>query len=66
MGKGVGARLLDWAQRRAEENGRPHLRLDCSIENPKLCAYYERLGFSLVGCFDGQSGYRAALYERVL
>ncbi|HEX5570321.1 MAG TPA: GNAT family N-acetyltransferase [Ktedonobacterales bacterium] len=58
---GLGAALLDWAGQRVRTRGRRWLRLDCMAANPRLRAYYERLGFVYRGIGDG--GW-AALYER--
>lgn len=46
-GRGVGARLLRWAERQARERGRGLVRLDCSCDNPLLRAYYEARGYVL-------------------
>ncbi|PJJ57259.1 acetyltransferase (GNAT) family protein [Mumia flava] len=44
-GRGLGEVLLDWAARRAADDGRAFLRLDARVSNPRLIAYYARLGF---------------------
>jgi ribosomal protein S18 acetylase RimI-like enzyme len=62
-GRGLGVELLDWADGRIAARGRRYLRLDCKAENPRLRAYYERLGFEHRG--DVERGtWRASLYER--
>ena len=48
-GKGVGAALMAKAELRCAEQGRRYVRLDCSKDNTKLCAYYERHGFKSTG-----------------
>jgi GNAT superfamily N-acetyltransferase len=48
-GQGIGERLISAAAGLVRENGRRWLRLDCDAGNPKLRAYYERLGFSHAG-----------------
>ena len=45
-GQGVGLAMLRWAEAVATKRGKPLLRLDCDGENPALCAYYERAGFT--------------------
>jgi GNAT superfamily N-acetyltransferase len=44
-GRGVGARLLQWAQEFARRLGKRRLRLDTWDGNRKMRAYYERQGF---------------------
>jgi ribosomal protein S18 acetylase RimI-like enzyme len=44
-GRGLGARLLDWAEAEVVARGRAFLRLDCLAENDALRRYYEQLGF---------------------
>jgi ribosomal protein S18 acetylase RimI-like enzyme len=48
-GRGLGERLLEWAERRVAGAGRGFLRLDCRSDNSVLQAYYERLGFERRG-----------------
>lgn len=45
MKKGIGKEVLNWI----DENLNKTIRLDCVAHNPKLCAYYEKNGFSLIG-----------------
>ena len=49
---GVGAALLDFAARLCLEHGKACLRLTCSAGNPRLVAYYERVGFKRHGGAD--------------
>ncbi len=65
-GLGLGEQVLNWAQAEAAKKGRSLLRLDCSTDNPKLCAYYEKLGFVQVGTKhrEGDGVSPTALYER--
>ncbi len=51
-GQGVGRRLIDFAERRAEAAGRPCLRLDCMAGNLVLRRYYEDAGFAARGDVD--------------
>lgn len=44
----IGATLLNLATQEASSYGRNILRLTCPSGNTKLCAYYERLGFTRV------------------
>ena len=44
-GRGLGERLLDWADGQAGAAGREYLRLDCMSDNAILRTYYERFGF---------------------
>lgn len=48
-GKGIGQQILNHVQTHAQNEGCRHLRLDADSKNPKLCHYYERLGFKKVG-----------------
>jgi ribosomal protein S18 acetylase RimI-like enzyme len=62
-GRGIGERLLEWAEAQAAAAGRTYLRLDCMSNNEVLRAYYERLGFEPRGeaVFDD---FAATLFER--
>lgn len=62
-GRGIGARLLNWAEGYAKEQGKSWLRLDCMAGNAALNQYYTREGFTLCGCYEAQ-GWSANLYER--
>jgi ribosomal protein S18 acetylase RimI-like enzyme len=62
-GRGLGARIVEWAERRAAEAGRAYLRLDCKRSNGGIRSYYERLGFEHRGDVD-HPRFAAALYER--
>ena len=62
-GRGLGARLLEWADVRVVEAGREFLRLDCMAENGALRRYYEQLGFEPRGEVLVED-FVAALYER--
>lgn len=48
-GKGVGAEVLNSIAKIAEESNCKFLRLDADANNPKLCSYYEKMGFMKVG-----------------
>jgi len=45
-GEGLGARMLQWAERRIAQHGREFARLDCWCRSPFLPDYYRRLGYS--------------------
>jgi ribosomal protein S18 acetylase RimI-like enzyme len=62
-GKGIGWHLLRWAEGMVAAAGKSYLRLDCMAENPALCAYYERAGFTYRGEVQGK-GWKARLYEK--
>lgn len=70
-GRGVGARLLDFAGEQAEQAAVPWLRLDAWTTNEQLHRYYLRQGFRLVrivphhyspsaACFERPASFRAA------
>jgi protein-tyrosine phosphatase len=62
-GQGLGRALLVWAEREIAQAGRSFARLDCIAENPVLCAYYERAGYTrLDDLIDGD--FRAARFEK--
>ncbi|MFH8572304.1 GNAT family N-acetyltransferase [Streptomyces sp. NPDC017993] len=46
---GTGRALLGQAERRIAEAGRVWSRLDCLATNPRLRAYYEGVGYTVVG-----------------
>lgn len=48
-GKQLGSRVLTKIEKDAQKDNVKYLRLDCDSKNPKLCAYYEKLGFLKVG-----------------
>ncbi len=62
-GRGVGLRMLGWAERVAANAGRPYARLDCMASNPVLRGYYERAGFAYRGDF-ARSDITLSRYEK--
>jgi RimJ/RimL family protein N-acetyltransferase len=48
-GKNIGSSIIQMIENSIKEEGINRLRLDCNAENPKLCQYYEKLGFVKVG-----------------
>ncbi len=64
-GRGLGARLLDWAAAQGRSAGAEVLRLDCMEANPGLRQYYAGLGFRQVGRLDFDGPWHSAvLLER--
>lgn len=64
-GQGLGGRLLDRAEQRARDAGRPFLRLDCSESNLRLRRYYRDRGFVEVGRRDlGDAWWSVTLFEK--
>ena len=59
----LGESLLQWAQGQIAERGRKYIRLDCWAKNPRLCRYYEDLGFRRCGDFE-IGGWPGTLYEK--
>lgn len=66
-GRGIGRALLRWAEREIARTGRPYARLDCTADNPCLCAYYLEAGYQrqtdLEWEEDGKRG-RVARFEK--
>jgi ribosomal protein S18 acetylase RimI-like enzyme len=62
-GGGLGARIVEWVERRVEAAGRSYLRLDCLRDNLGIRGYYERLGFEHRGDVE-RPRFAVALYER--
>ncbi|WP_026475569.1 GNAT family N-acetyltransferase [Alkaliflexus imshenetskii] len=48
-GNGIGRIVLEMVGEEAKRLNRKFLRLDADSRNPKLCAYYENMGFHKVG-----------------
>ena len=48
-GRGLMAAVLEWARAHCREAGRCGLRMDTWASNTSLIAFYERLGFRVVG-----------------
>ena len=40
--------MVEWAEQEARRRGKAYLRLDCAGDRPKLCSFYESLGFQQV------------------
>lgn len=63
-GQDLGAKMLDWAARRAAQLGKPLLRLDAWKSNPGLQEYYMLQGFQLVRMVDLPHRQSGALFQR--
>jgi ribosomal protein S18 acetylase RimI-like enzyme len=63
-GLGLGSFMLDWCANKVSSMNRRFVRLDCDVQNAKLCAYYESLGFIRVGLKS--DGYVWSLYEKLV
>ncbi|MGW6358717.1 GNAT family N-acetyltransferase [Streptomyces sp. NPDC055092] len=66
---GTGRALLSHAEERVAAAGRPLCRLDCVSTNPRLRAYYESAGYTVVGeqpfkAGAGGSKYAVTLMEK--
>ena len=48
-GQGMGQRIIETIGEQAKLQNCRYLRLDSDAKNPKLCSYYEKLGFKKVG-----------------
>lgn len=62
-GAEVGSALIDWAARRAVNEGLKWVRLDAWRSNPGLWQYYANRGFELVRVVDDPSG-SGACFQR--
>ncbi len=56
-GTNIARQMVEWAKGKAKLQGKDFLRLDCAADRPKLCTFYENLGFRrvdrrMVGPFD--------------
>jgi GNAT superfamily N-acetyltransferase len=61
-GRRVGEDVLSWARQFIETKGKA-VRLDCVADNPRLCQYYEVLGFSYQGDSVPSQHSKTRLYE---
>ncbi|WP_431967085.1 N-acetyltransferase family protein [Actinacidiphila sp. bgisy160] len=64
--RGAGRAMLDRAERRIAERGRPYARLDCVARNPRLRAYYEGVGYTVVGEQPHKQGGKGSPYAVTL
>ncbi|MFE9443375.1 GNAT family N-acetyltransferase [Streptomyces sp. NPDC006602] len=63
---GTGRRMLAEAESRITATGRPYARLDCLASNPRLRAYYESAGYTVVGEQRAKEGGLGSPYAVVL
>jgi GNAT superfamily N-acetyltransferase len=64
-GQGIGAQLIDHADRLLTTAGRRWLRLDCAKNNTRLHDYYRQLGFTHVRSVDLPHRKSGALFQRL-
>ncbi|MCS7463988.1 GNAT family N-acetyltransferase [Paenibacillus doosanensis] len=62
-GTGLSRRIVGWTIAYAREKGLRRVRLDCAADRPKLCAFYESLGFRKAGETLVLGKYPTAFYE---
>jgi GNAT superfamily N-acetyltransferase len=60
---GCSSAMIRWAMEQVRRRGRTFLRLDCSADRAKLCAFYERHGFVKVRERLVVQKYPTAFYE---
>lgn len=65
-GKGMGRRLVRWAEAKVGAWGRRLLRLDCKADNERLRRYYRDCGFHELGQVTLENGWKAARFEKML
>jgi GNAT superfamily N-acetyltransferase len=67
QGKGIGGRLMDFAEDYARENAYASIRLDAYIGNPKAVRLYERRGYRKAGqVYFSRRDVPFACYEKIL
>jgi GNAT superfamily N-acetyltransferase len=64
-GKGLGLRMLQWAETKARTEAKKYLRLDCLASNKTIRQYYEKAGYVHVRD-TVEPGWKASLYEKKL
>ncbi|WP_260854243.1 GNAT family N-acetyltransferase [Paraburkholderia sp. BCC1886] len=57
-GRGLGNIMIDWCASKMTGLNRRFIRLDFAVQNAKLCAHYESLGFIRVGLYPEPEGER--------
>lgn len=60
--KGLGKEMLDFIFKKAKEDGKDFVRLDCKKDNDMLNKYYQNIGFCYKG--SGEEPYSYNLYEK--
>lgn len=67
QGTGLGARLLDLAERRATETGAEEIALDTAEPADHLIALYHRRGYRLIECVQwSHTNYRSVIMSKPL
>lgn len=65
--KGIGIKILNWAEEIILKEGVALSRLDCDIANVSLCDYYKKQGYKIVSTTNPKGkNYTAALFEKRL
>jgi ribosomal protein S18 acetylase RimI-like enzyme len=64
-GKGIGKKILSFAEDIAVRAGRKYIRLDCNADNARLCEFYESNGFYKAGSKPWEN-WNVRLYEKKL
>ena len=64
-GKGLGIRILRWAESYVAASGRKRFRLDTMSDNEHLIRFYRNAGFKTVG-ERGVRDFRVVLFEKAL
>jgi len=62
-GKNIGGYILDWAECKVAQQGRPYLRLDCQSHNPTINSYYQKAGFVFQG-YNADDRWGWNLYQK--
>lgn len=60
--KGIGTKILRFIEKRAKENSKKYIRLDCKKSNVELNQYYQKQGF-IYKC-SGEEPYSHNLWEK--
>ena len=63
-GRGIGRRMLRWAEATVKQEGKRYLRLDCVAHNERLVRYYLEAGFEPRGQVESHWGEHATLHRR--
>lgn len=66
-GRGIGTKLMEWAERQARRLGVPELRGEVRAALPHLVDYYRAMGFRTIGRRSGRGykGYLIVMRKRV-
>ena len=64
--QGIGAALIAWAEALLRDQRKRWSCLDCYGKNPRLRAYYERLGYVALGEVETYPGYPERMFRKRL